>query len=52
MESLTQIDQWPVPTAAAAVVLADGTVAGVRGPVGRRLPLAGGAKPQTANAVG
>lgn len=51
MESLTQIDQWPVPTAAAAVVLADGTVAGVRGPVGRRFPLASVTKPLTAYAV-
>jgi CubicO group peptidase (beta-lactamase class C family) len=51
MESPSQIDQWPVPTAAAAVVLADGTVAGAHGPTGRRFPLASVTKPLTAYAV-
>lgn len=51
MESLQLIDQWPVPTAAAAVVRADGTVAGRHGPTGRRLPLASVTKPLAAYAV-
>ncbi|WP_103501549.1 serine hydrolase, partial [Streptomyces sp. SM14] len=51
MESLALIEQWPVPTAAAAVVLADGTVAGTGGPTGRRFPLASVTKPLAAYAV-
>ncbi|MFV2117327.1 serine hydrolase, partial [Streptomyces sp. Act-28] len=32
MQSLAMIENWPAPTAAAAVVRADGTLAGARGP--------------------
>ena len=35
MQSLAMIENWPVPTAAAAVVRADGTVAGYPRPAGR-----------------
>lgn len=51
MESLRLIEQWPVPTAAAAVVRADGTLAGSRGPTGHRFALASVTKPLTAYAV-
>ncbi|MEU6170406.1 serine hydrolase domain-containing protein [Streptantibioticus parmotrematis] len=51
MESLGRMGQWPVPTAAAAVVRADGTVAGTYGPTGHRFPLASVTKPLTAYAV-
>ena len=40
MDSLRMIDDWPVPTAAAAVVRADGTLAGSRGPAEHRFELA------------
>ncbi|MCP9945929.1 beta-lactamase family protein [Streptomyces somaliensis] len=51
MQSLATIENWPVPAAAAAVVRADGTLAGARGPTGRRFPLASVTKPLTAYAV-
>jgi CubicO group peptidase (beta-lactamase class C family) len=51
VESLQLIEEWPVPTAAAAVVRQDGTVAGTYGPVGRRFALASVTKPLTAYAV-
>ncbi|MFE9094147.1 serine hydrolase domain-containing protein [Streptomyces sp. NPDC007264] len=51
LQSLALIENWPVPTAAAAVVRADGTVPGTRGPVGRRFPLASVTKPLAAYAV-
>ncbi|MEO3973273.1 serine hydrolase domain-containing protein [Streptomyces sp. CAU 1734] len=51
MESLALIENWPVPTAAAAVVRADGTVAGTRGATGHRFPLASVTKPLAAYAV-
>src|ERR1044072_4450785 len=40
LQTLALIENWPVPTAAAAVVRADGTVAGSHWPVGHRFPLA------------
>lgn len=45
------IENWPVPAAAAAVVRADGTLAGSRGPTGRRFPLTSVTKPLAAYAV-
>ncbi|MFB4194203.1 serine hydrolase domain-containing protein [Streptomyces carpaticus] len=51
MRSLEIIDSWPVPAAAAGVVLADGRVAGVRGPDGQRFPLASVTKPLAAYAA-
>lgn len=48
MDSLRMIENWPVPTAAAGVVLADGTVAGRHGPTGQRFPLASVTKPLAA----
>ncbi|MEV7424493.1 serine hydrolase domain-containing protein [Streptomyces sp. NPDC091212] len=51
MQSLTMIENWPVPTAAAAVVRADGTVVGSYGPASRRFPLASVTKPLAAYAV-
>ncbi|MDT9684895.1 serine hydrolase domain-containing protein [Streptomyces sp. TRM76323] len=51
MQSLAMIENWPVPTAAAAVVRADGTLAGTRGPTARRFPLASVTKPLAAYAV-
>ncbi|MEU6216449.1 serine hydrolase domain-containing protein [Streptomyces sp. NPDC047022] len=51
LRSLALIDDWPVPTAAAAVVRADGTVLGTHGPVGHRFPLASVTKPLAAYAV-
>jgi CubicO group peptidase (beta-lactamase class C family) len=51
MQSLTMIGNWPVPTAAAAVVRADGTLAGSYGPTSQRLPLASVTKPLAAYAV-
>ncbi|MER5882408.1 serine hydrolase domain-containing protein [Streptomyces sp. NPDC001941] len=51
MQSLGIIESWPVPNAAAAVVRADGTVAGTRGDTARRFPLASVTKPLAAYAV-
>lgn len=51
MESLAITETWPVPTAAAAVVRADGTVVGRHGPTGHRFPLASVTKPLAAYAV-
>jgi CubicO group peptidase (beta-lactamase class C family) len=51
MQSLAMIENWPVPTAAAAVVRADGTVAGSYGPTDRRFPLASVTKPLAAYAA-
>ncbi|GGU85297.1 serine hydrolase [Streptomyces litmocidini] len=51
LPSLASIENWPVPTAAAAVVLADGTLAGSHGPTGQRFPLASVTKPLAAYAV-
>ncbi|MFF3482206.1 serine hydrolase domain-containing protein [Streptomyces sp. NPDC002701] len=50
-QSLALIEQWPVPTAAAAVVRADGTVLGTHGPVDRPFALASVSKPLAAYAV-
>ncbi|WP_187363800.1 serine hydrolase domain-containing protein [Streptomyces piniterrae] len=51
MQSLRMIENWPVPTAAAAVVRADGTVAGTCGPLEHRFPLASVTKPLAAYAA-
>ncbi|MCX4909058.1 serine hydrolase [Streptomyces sp. NBC_00878] len=51
LESLALIEEWPVPTAAAAVVRADGVVLGSHGPVTRPFALASVTKPLTAYAV-
>lgn len=51
MQSLAMIDDWPVPTAAAAVVRADGRVAGAHGPTDRPFPLASVTKPLAAYAA-
>lgn len=51
MQSLAMIENWPVPTAAAAVVRADGTVAGSYGPTSHRFPLASVTKPLAAYAA-
>ncbi|MEU6483960.1 serine hydrolase domain-containing protein [Streptomyces sp. NPDC046887] len=51
LRSLATILNWPVPNAAAAVVRADGTVAGAQGPTGRPFPLASVTKPLAAYAV-
>ncbi|MFF3753795.1 serine hydrolase domain-containing protein [Streptomyces sp. NPDC002018] len=51
MQSLALIENWPVTTAAAAVVRADGTVTGTHGPTSHRFPLASVTKPLTAYAV-
>ncbi|WP_329592556.1 beta-lactamase family protein [Streptomyces sp. NBC_01362] len=51
MQSLAMIDNWPVPTAAAAVVRADGTVVGTHGPTAHRFPLASVTKPIAAYAA-
>jgi CubicO group peptidase (beta-lactamase class C family) len=51
LQSLALIENWPVPTAAAAVVRADGTVLGTHGPLGHRFPLASVTKPLAAYAV-
>ena len=45
------IENWPVPTAAAAVVRADGTVLGTHGPTAHRFPLASVTKPLAAYAA-
>lgn len=51
LRTLETIDSWPVPHAAAAVVTADGTVAGSRGPADRRFALASVTKPLSAYAA-
>lgn len=51
MQSLRMIESWPVPTAAAAVVRADGSVVGGHGPVVHRFPLASVTKPLAAYAA-
>ncbi|MBN0044794.1 beta-lactamase family protein [Streptomyces actuosus] len=51
LKSLASIENWPVTSAAAGVVGADGTVRGVRGPVGQRFALASVTKPLAAYAV-
>ncbi|GAA4795068.1 serine hydrolase domain-containing protein [Streptomyces ziwulingensis] len=51
LKSLALIEKWPVPTAAAGVVRADGTVLGTHGPASRRFPLASVTKPLAAYAA-
>ncbi|MFJ4711891.1 serine hydrolase domain-containing protein [Streptomyces sp. NPDC088785] len=51
MQSLALIENWPVPTAAAAVVRADGSVLGTYGPTTHRFPLASVTKPLAAYAA-
>ncbi|WP_301128315.1 serine hydrolase domain-containing protein [Streptomyces cacaoi] len=51
MDSLRMIENWPVPTAAAAVVRADGKVAGAHGPTDREFELASVTKLLSAYAV-
>lgn len=51
LKSLALIENWPVPTAAAGVVRADGTVLGTHGPTGHRFPLASVTKPLAAYAA-
>ncbi|MGW0855831.1 serine hydrolase domain-containing protein [Streptomyces sp. NPDC002690] len=51
MQSLAMIENWPVPTAAAAVVRADGTVLGTHGDTAHRFPLASVSKPLAAYAA-
>ncbi|QMU68255.1 serine hydrolase [Streptacidiphilus sp. P02-A3a] len=51
MDSLRMIENWPVPTAAVAVVRRDGTLAGTRGPQRHPFRLASVTKPLTAYAV-
>jgi CubicO group peptidase (beta-lactamase class C family) len=51
MESLRMIEEWPVPTAATAVVRSDGTLAGSFGPQEHAFPLASVTKLLTAYAV-
>ncbi|WP_407990412.1 serine hydrolase domain-containing protein [Kitasatospora sp. CMC57] len=52
MQSLRMIEDWPVPTAAAAVVRGgDGVVLGAAGPQDQLFPLASVTKPLTAYAV-
>lgn len=51
MQSLALIENWPVSTAAAAVVRADGTVVGAHGPTGHRFALASVTKPLAAYAA-
>ncbi|MDF3297351.1 serine hydrolase domain-containing protein [Streptomyces tropicalis] len=51
LNSLASIEKWPVPTAAAGAVRADGTVLGTHGPAGRPFPLASVTKPLAAYAV-
>ncbi|MDF2257988.1 serine hydrolase domain-containing protein [Streptantibioticus ferralitis] len=51
LESLRLIENWPVPMAAAAVVRADGRMAGSYGPTGHRFRLASVTKPLTAYAA-
>jgi CubicO group peptidase (beta-lactamase class C family) len=51
LKSLALIENWPVSSAAAGVVRADGTVLGTYGPVGQRFALASVTKPLAAYAV-
>lgn len=51
MNSLRMIENWPVSTAAAAVIRADGSVAGTAGPTGHRFALASVTKPLAAYAA-
>jgi CubicO group peptidase (beta-lactamase class C family) len=51
MQSLRMIENWPVSAAAAAVVRADGSLAGSHGPADDRFPLASVTKPLTAYAA-
>ncbi|MEE1928516.1 serine hydrolase domain-containing protein [Streptomyces sp. TRM 70351] len=51
MESLRMIEEWPVTTAAAVVVRADGSVAGTHGPARHRFALASVTKPLAAYAA-
>ncbi|MDV6013288.1 serine hydrolase domain-containing protein [Haloechinothrix sp. LS1_15] len=51
MRSLSLIDQWPVDTAAAAVITSDGTVVARHGDTGRRYPIASVTKLLTAYAA-
>src|SRR4051794_18061013 len=51
LQSLALIEKWPVPTAAAAVVRADGTGLGTHGPGDRPFALASVSKPLAAYAV-
>ncbi|WP_371597770.1 serine hydrolase domain-containing protein [Streptomyces sp. NBC_00564] len=51
LQSLALIENWPVPTAAAAVVRADGAVLGTHGPGARPFPLASVTKPLAAYAA-
>ncbi|MEV0096941.1 serine hydrolase domain-containing protein [Streptomyces sp. NPDC050738] len=51
MESLAMIENWPVETVAAAVVRADGSLAGAHGPTAHRFPLASVTKPLAAYAA-
>ncbi|WP_328326155.1 MULTISPECIES: serine hydrolase domain-containing protein [unclassified Streptomyces] len=51
MKSLAMTENWPVPAVAAAVVRADGSVAGTVGPTERRFPLASVTKPLAAYAA-
>ncbi|MFJ8792867.1 serine hydrolase domain-containing protein [Streptomyces sp. NPDC102462] len=51
LQSLALVGEWPVATAAAGVVRADGTVLGTHGPAGLRFPLASVTKPLTAYAA-
>ncbi|MEW2454415.1 serine hydrolase domain-containing protein [Streptomyces albus] len=51
MDSLRMIETWPVATAAAAVVRADGTVAATHGPASQRFELASVTKLLSAYAV-
>ncbi|MFJ1746425.1 serine hydrolase domain-containing protein [Streptomyces sp. NPDC088116] len=51
MQSKALIENWPVTTAAAAVVRADGTVFASYGPTSHRFPLASVTKPLAAYAV-
>lgn len=51
MDSLQAIDSWPVENASAAVILADGSLAGSRGDQDRRYPLASVTKLLTAYAL-
>ncbi|WP_406351909.1 serine hydrolase domain-containing protein [Streptomyces sp. NBC_00658] len=51
LQSLALIENWPVPTAAAAVVRADGAVLGAHGPGSRSFALASVTKPLAAYAA-